>query len=119
MEKVIRDKLAGTQEIVRTPESQTDEAAAMGFLVRVAEDLNSTPELDAVLRKVAERVKEQVEYDTFSILLLDDIGRGCSRGGGPLGQRRRVARAPGRRQDVRDVSRVFHDRRTLAVRDRE
>ena len=75
MEKVIRDKLAGTQEIVRTPESQTDEAAAMGFLVRVAEDLNSTPELDAVLRKVAERVKEQVEYDTFSILLLDDLGR--------------------------------------------
>lgn len=75
MEKVIRDKLAGPQEIVRTPESQTDEAAAMGFLVRVAEDLNSTPELDAVLRKVAERVKEQVEYDTFSILLLDDLGR--------------------------------------------
>ncbi|MBI4462285.1 MAG: GAF domain-containing protein [Acidobacteria bacterium] len=45
------------------------------FLAQLAEELNSTLELDQVVEKVAERVKEHINYDTFAILLLDDLGQ--------------------------------------------
>ncbi len=51
------------------------DAESIRFLVRVAEELNSTLDLDEVLRRVAEGVKEQISYDTFGILLLDPLGQ--------------------------------------------
>ena len=54
------------------------EAEVMAFLVEVAEVINSTMELDALLKRVAERVKERIDYDNFSILLLDDLGKELS-----------------------------------------
>jgi sigma-B regulation protein RsbU (phosphoserine phosphatase) len=49
--------------------------ATQAFLVQLAEELNSTLEIEEVLHKVAERVKPRVGYDTFAILLLDPLGQ--------------------------------------------
>jgi sigma-B regulation protein RsbU (phosphoserine phosphatase) len=51
----------------------TDEAA-LNFFVQLAEDLNSTLELDELLPHVAERVRPDVGFDAFGILLLDPMG---------------------------------------------
>lgn len=51
------------------------EADAMSCLVQAAEELNSTLELDEVLQRVAERVKQYIDYDTFAIHLLDPLGQ--------------------------------------------
>jgi sigma-B regulation protein RsbU (phosphoserine phosphatase) len=51
----------------------TDEAA-LNFFVGLAEDLNSTLELDELLPLVAERVRPYVGFDAFGILLLDSRG---------------------------------------------
>jgi len=47
----------------------------MGLLVQIAEELNSTLDLDTVLGKVAASVKPAVSYDTFGVLLLDPLGQ--------------------------------------------
>ena len=52
-----------------------DEAANIRFLMAVAEELSSTLDLDAVLRRVGKRLKEHVGFDTFGILLLDPLGQ--------------------------------------------
>jgi sigma-B regulation protein RsbU (phosphoserine phosphatase) len=59
----------------RPEEMLVRDSATMGFLVRLAEELNSTLDLDTVLEKVAERVKPVVDYDTFGVLLLDPLGQ--------------------------------------------
>jgi sigma-B regulation protein RsbU (phosphoserine phosphatase) len=48
---------------------------AMACLVQMAQELHSAADLDAGLRKVAEQLKEHIDYDTFAILLLDDLGQ--------------------------------------------
>ena len=53
----------------------TGDKTTMSFLVQVAEELNSTLDLDRVLHKVAEKVKRFVDYDSFGILLLDPLGQ--------------------------------------------
>ncbi len=55
--------------------SGINDAAVLRFMVRMVEELNSTLELDEVLRKVAEGVRPYVDYDAFGILLLDPLGR--------------------------------------------
>lgn len=54
------------------------EGEAMAFLMQVAEVINSTMELDTLLGRVADRVKERIDYDNFGILLLDDLGKELS-----------------------------------------
>ena len=44
-------------------------------LIQIVEMLNSSLELDQVLAKIADWVKENVGYDTFGILLLQDLGQ--------------------------------------------
>ncbi len=51
------------------------EADTMAFLAEVAEVINSTLDLDLLLERVAARVRERIPYDTFGILLLDELGR--------------------------------------------
>ncbi len=51
------------------------DAAVMACLQEIAEELNSTLELDSLLRHVAERVKQAIGYDTFAIQLLDPLGK--------------------------------------------
>ena len=43
--------------------------------MQLTEELNATLELDEVLRKVAEKVKQRLHFDTFAILLLDPMGK--------------------------------------------
>ncbi len=52
--------------------SSTD---VMVCLQDIAEELNSTLELDELQRRVAERVKQAIGYDTFGIHLLDPLGQ--------------------------------------------
>jgi sigma-B regulation protein RsbU (phosphoserine phosphatase) len=54
------------------------EGEAMAFLMQVAEVINSTLELDTLLGRVADRVKQRIDYDNFGILLLDDLGKELS-----------------------------------------
>lgn len=48
---------------------------ALRTLLRAIHDLDSSVELDQRLDRVARQVRRQIAYDTFSILLLDDMGR--------------------------------------------
>ncbi|MFQ5926239.1 MAG: SpoIIE family protein phosphatase [Terriglobia bacterium] len=86
MDDVLRDNLAGPDDPTATadaapaaaphaPAPATPQAAEMTYLVQIAEELNSTLELDQLLRNVAERVKQHVDYDAFGILLLDPLGQ--------------------------------------------
>jgi sigma-B regulation protein RsbU (phosphoserine phosphatase) len=49
--------------------------AAIECLAELTQGFGSTLELDEVLRNVADGVKEHVNYDTFAVLLLDDLGQ--------------------------------------------
>ena len=57
-----------------TAEGASD-AAVMTCLQEIAEELNSTLELEALLRRVADRVKQAIGYDTFGVHLLDPLGQ--------------------------------------------
>ncbi|HEX9763659.1 MAG TPA: SpoIIE family protein phosphatase [Candidatus Acidoferrales bacterium] len=57
-----------------TAEGASD-AAVMTCLQEIAEELNSTLELDGLLRRVADRVKQAIGYDTFGVHLLDPLGQ--------------------------------------------
>jgi sigma-B regulation protein RsbU (phosphoserine phosphatase) len=62
---------------LQPPESSSfsfDEAV-VGFLADLVKDLGSTLELDQLLLRVANGVKRFVDYDTFAVLLVDDLGR--------------------------------------------
>jgi sigma-B regulation protein RsbU (phosphoserine phosphatase) len=50
-------------------------ADAIAFLTEVADELNTTLDLDSVLQRVAMQVKQVVDYDTFGVLLLDPLGQ--------------------------------------------
>lgn len=47
---------------------------SLGLLLELARDLDTTLDLDEVLRIVAERLKPHVGYDALGILLLDPLG---------------------------------------------
>ena len=48
---------------------------AIAFLTEVADELNTSLDLDSVLKRVALQVKQVVDYDTFGVLLLDPLGQ--------------------------------------------
>lgn len=48
---------------------------ALRTLLRAIHDLDSSHDLDQRLNRVAQQVRRQIAYDTFSILLLDDRGQ--------------------------------------------
>jgi len=86
MDPTVKDKLAGVGAETAATEAVADkaqevcpiegsEAATLQFLMDVSEELSSTLDLDAVLTRVAARLKEHVGYDTFGILLLDPLGQ--------------------------------------------
>src|SRR3990170_6361941 len=86
MDPMVRDKLTGTEAEMAAAEAVADKAqvvcpisgsetATIRFLMEVGEELSSTLDLDAVLNRVAARLKEHVGYDTFGILLLDPLGQ--------------------------------------------
>ncbi len=51
------------------------DASTMSFLMQTAEELTATLDIDEALEKVADRVKDYVAYDSFAVLLLDDLGQ--------------------------------------------
>ena len=52
-----------------------DSGDLVEFLSDLAQQVGSTLELDELLARVADGVKPLVDYDTFAVLLLDDLGR--------------------------------------------
>ena len=56
-----------------SPKSFDD--AVVGFLADLVKDMGSTLELDQLLLHVANGVKRFVDYDTFAVLLLEDLGQ--------------------------------------------
>jgi sigma-B regulation protein RsbU (phosphoserine phosphatase) len=49
-----------------------DDRSLLRFLVRSAEDLNSTLDLDEVLAKVAERIKKFIDFHLFCVMLWNE-----------------------------------------------
>ena len=89
MDEVLKDNLSPRDEQAVRAEAASqastsslaavrNEADVIGCLLKVAEGLNTTLDLDAVLRKVAEQVKPHINYDTFGIHLLDPLGQELS-----------------------------------------
>lgn len=50
-------------------------AGLRGNLGWLVEELNSTLDLDAVLTRVAQQVRGEIDFDHFAILLIDDLGQ--------------------------------------------
>lgn len=86
MDELLKGKLAplgaeGTTAESTVPSASdprpqpASEAEVINCLLQAAEELNSSLELDDVLHKVAKRVKQHIEYDTFAIHLLDPLGQ--------------------------------------------
>ena len=48
---------------------------AVERLAQLVQDFGSTLDLDEVLENVARGIKEHVDYDTFAVLLLDELGQ--------------------------------------------
>ncbi|MBI2956513.1 MAG: GAF domain-containing protein [Acidobacteria bacterium] len=81
MDEGVKDKLDGPAGEAATLEAppeagcaEATEAGMMACLQAIAEELNSTLDLDQLLRRVADRVKSTIGYDTFGIHLLDPLG---------------------------------------------
>jgi len=55
-----------------SPKSFDD--TVVGFLADLVKELGSTLELDELLMRVANGVKQLVDYETFAVLLLEDLG---------------------------------------------
>jgi len=55
-----------------------DPAEALSCLLAVTQELNATADIKAGLARVAGLVRNYVPYETFAVLLLDDLGRELS-----------------------------------------
>ncbi|MGB3563528.1 MAG: SpoIIE family protein phosphatase [Thermoanaerobaculia bacterium] len=69
-------------EAAVTPEVKTTtgldprhEAETLACILSVTQEINASPDLQEGLRRVADCLKQFVDYDTFGILLVDDMGR--------------------------------------------
>src|SRR3970282_2017682 len=86
MDQELKDKLAEMAEESAAPGAPPEGTEprrawveslgdAIAFLTEVADELNTTLDLDSVLKHVALQVKQVVDYDTFGVLLLDPLGQ--------------------------------------------
>ena len=73
----VREKPAGPApvESARDEPKQAGYDSAVACLAKLIQDSSSTLELEQVMQNIASGVKCQVDYDTFAILLLDDLGQ--------------------------------------------
>jgi phosphoserine phosphatase RsbU/P len=55
-----------------TPTSTATAAGVEAFLLEVADVVNSTLDLDTILRRVAELIRRVIDYEIFAILLLNE-----------------------------------------------
>jgi sigma-B regulation protein RsbU (phosphoserine phosphatase) len=62
-------------EPVQAPSPLNVPAEVLATLVEIGEEINSSLDLDEVLRKTAALVKRLVDYEIFSVLLLDESTR--------------------------------------------
>jgi len=61
-----------------SPATATPEARRFERVATLMRELGSTLELDELLRRAEEGIREHVDYDTFAVLLLDEYGRELS-----------------------------------------
>jgi sigma-B regulation protein RsbU (phosphoserine phosphatase) len=55
--------------------TEGEHLGAVSELARLVGDFGSTLQLDEILANVSEGIREHVPYDTFAVLLLDDLGQ--------------------------------------------
>ena len=60
---------------VQAPSPLNVPAEVLATLVEIGEEINSSLDLDEVLRKTAALVKRLVDYEIFSVLLVDESMR--------------------------------------------
>jgi sigma-B regulation protein RsbU (phosphoserine phosphatase) len=123
-------------EPVKAPSPVNIPAEVLATLVEIGEEINSSLDLDEVLRKTAALVKRLVDYEIFSVLLVDESTRrlyhrftiGYGDGGGkdwviPIGQgitgtaaaTGRAVRVPDVREDPRYINLIDSVRSELVV----
>jgi sigma-B regulation protein RsbU (phosphoserine phosphatase) len=65
-----------TIRLPREPECEGEDlSSGIACLLAATRDLNAANDFQQGLQKVAERLSQYVDYDTFAVLLLDDHGR--------------------------------------------
>src|SRR6202007_992651 len=69
------DSITRIVETVQAPLPVNVPAEVLATLVEIGEEINSSLDLDEVLRKTAALVKRLVDYEIFSVLLLDESTR--------------------------------------------
>ena len=69
------DRKLRSRRLNAEPPEPAFEAGLVEFLTGLVQDLGSTLELEEVLLRVSVGIKKLVEYDTFAVLLLDDLGQ--------------------------------------------
>jgi len=59
-------------EIPRSPSRPLELTELLTFLIEVGEQINSTLDLDELLRRIAEIIKRAIDYEVFAIFLLNE-----------------------------------------------
>ncbi len=68
-------KLAAVHEDRTGILTRAEHLAAVSELAKLVGDFGSTLDLDQIFANVAEGIRKHVDYDTFAILLLDELGQ--------------------------------------------
>lgn len=71
----LKDYSTHQPDIPTRPGEHRPPEEVVACLLGVSRELNTAPDLRSGLRGVAELVKSYIDYETFAILLLDDLGR--------------------------------------------
>src|SRR5689334_17822315 len=69
---LLASQIAIAIENARVYESEHRNRELLALLYDISLDMSSTLEIDEVVRKIAEAVKQKIDYHTFSIFLLDE-----------------------------------------------
>ncbi len=70
--ELVADHLAGAIEMVRIHQNMRDQASSLSLLHEMSREMTSILNRRQMLRKVAERLRQIIDYDVFSVMLWDE-----------------------------------------------
>ena len=70
--ELLADHLAGAIEMVRIHQNMREQASSLSLLHEMSREMTSILNRRQLLRKVAERLRQIIDYDVFSVMLWDE-----------------------------------------------
>ena len=70
--ELLADHLAGAIEMVRMHQNMREQASSLSLLHEMSREMTSILNRRQMLRKVAERLRQIIDYDVFSVMLWDE-----------------------------------------------